>query len=189
MSGETPRLGRLLLRGLAPREIGGAIEGDLSEEFERDRSKHGIARARRDYWSNALGSVWPLLTFDVSWVRVPRMLGAALLAVPSVGAFSYLVGVGLGAAGVSAPGSSGALLVHIAIVIVVAPVVGYGTAWIARDGGVAACVLVGVVLVAPAIVALRNPGEPTWLLALWITLLPTATVAGGLWWRRSRARP
>lgn len=189
MSGEAPWLARLLLLGLAPREIGGAIEGDMSEEFERDRSRHGIARARRRYWSNVLGSVWPLLTLDLSWRRVPRMLGAALLSVLSVGAFSHLIGVGLGAAGLMAPGSSGSLLVHVAIVILAAPVVGYGTAWVARDGGVAACVLGGVVLVVPAIVALRDPGEPRWLLALWITLLPSATMAGGLWQRRSRARP
>lgn len=189
MSGPTPRLVRLLLRGLAPREIGAAIEGDLSEEFDRDRSRHGVARARRKYWSNVLGSVWPLLTFDLTWRRVPRMLGAVLLAVLSLGAFSCLIGVGLGAAGILAPGSSGSLLIHVAIVILMAPVVGYGTAWVARDGGVAACVLVGVALVVPAIVALRKPVEPTWLLALWITLVPTATITGGLWQQRSRARP
>jgi hypothetical protein len=175
-----PWTARCLLALLAPPSVRGAIDGDLLEDFHQDVAALGIARARWSYRKNVWRSALPLLTFDARWTDTPRILATTVFCVIVMGAFSHLVGVAMRAAGIGNPESALALSAHVVLVVTCAPLAGYGASWLAGRGGILVCSFAAALIVTPAIMAIRNPGVPYWVLVAWITMLPAAILAGGI---------
>jgi hypothetical protein len=62
----TPLLARALVAAAAPPDDYESVVGDLHEEYEMRLSEHGRRSADRWYWSQALRSMPPLLTYSRS---------------------------------------------------------------------------------------------------------------------------
>jgi hypothetical protein len=58
---EPPRIAEFCLALLLTKAHGDAVIGDLGENFEKDRERYGVERARRMYWGRILKSLLPLL--------------------------------------------------------------------------------------------------------------------------------
>jgi hypothetical protein len=178
---------RRLLRLVTPPDLRAAIDGDLLEEFQREAEDRGHAQARWGYCRKVCRSIWPLLTFEARWSDVPRIVATTLLCVVLVGTFSHLLGLILESVVPGGPGATLTVSAHIGIVLLIAPAVGYGASWLARNGGILTCALAGAMMVAPAVVALPNPGAPHWVVLMWIAVLPPALLAGAMLRMRSGA--
>lgn len=176
---------RRLLRLVTPPDLRAAIDGDLLEEFQRDAEDRGPVLARRGYCRKVCRSIWPLLTFEARWSDVPRIVATTLLCVVLVGKFSHALGRILESVVPGGPDSTVTVSAHIGIVLLIAPAVGYGASWLARNGGILTCALAGTMMVAPAVVALPNPGVPYWVVLMWIAMLPPALLAGAMLRMRS----
>jgi hypothetical protein len=65
---EPPAFAEFLLRFVARTKHQKAALGDLNETFNRDCKQYGRARAVRNYWGEALQSLWPLF-----WRMISRV--------------------------------------------------------------------------------------------------------------------
>ena len=182
MSARVPWAPRLLLRVVTPRALWASLDGDLTEEFERNRQTLGAKRAVHRYQRDVWGSVWPMLTVDVAWRSLPRMIVATAAGVLATGYVSYVIGMAIG-------GAESALIIHVAAIILFAPLIGYGAAWVAGAGTLVVTAVVGVLVVLPAALSVGKIEEPIWLVTMWIMLVPPATLLGGLWQRQEVVSP
>jgi len=178
-----PPVARFLLRLVAPKRERDAIEGDLWEDYRDSVENFGVppAQAGRAYWRSVLISVIPLVTLDVTPLRIPRVLLASLGAALAVSLASGAVGVGLDVLAHPSLGSEMQLIVHVLLVVMIAPMAGFLASWGADSDTLFAAVVASVLLVGPALMSLGEPGTggdgPRWI---WILLVPIGTMAGAL---------
>jgi hypothetical protein len=78
-TGGPPRLAEFCLALFMSGAKGEALLGCLSERFERDCKRFGVARARRIYWAQAIQkSLWPLLKRAFARLITCRSIGNCL---------------------------------------------------------------------------------------------------------------
>ena len=73
-----PPIAEALLAFQMRHDLSEAVLADRAEDFRENAARHGLARARLAYWSDAIGSLLPMLMINTSRLIAPRWLADRL---------------------------------------------------------------------------------------------------------------
>ncbi len=176
-----PRVATAILAFCLPSSHRDPIVGDLEEAFLIADGAPPIGW----YWRQVFRSIWPALTLHADRANLGRLFGAVFLGFATMWVVGDIVLVGSRAGYATLfpadPSPTGALrVIYLAAMIPTCALAGYLAA---RSGGAVgrlAAVVLGVILIAPALVApfVQHGVEPAWAKMIWVTMGPAATLLG-----------